>query len=71
MALRYKTRKRLSLIMLCIGLPAYIVLVVSLMNYVGRLPFLLEIIAYVIAGCVWVFPFKNLFRGIGQADPDE
>ncbi|WP_419775951.1 DUF2842 domain-containing protein [Pseudoalteromonas marina] len=30
----------------------------------------LEFLVYVVLGIIWIVPFKGLFKGIGQADPD-
>lgn len=74
MALSYKARKRWSLFILVIGLPAYIVICVSIMNWLypapKRPPIGVEIFIYVALGIVWALPLKFLFKGIGQADPD-
>lgn len=70
MALSYRARRGWSLVILLIGLPLYIVMVVSLMNAIQRLPIWLEVPAYVVLGVAWILPFKAVFRGIGQADPD-
>jgi len=70
MALSYKARRRWSLVILLVGMPLYVVLAVSLMNWLGDLPFILELVAYVILGVLWIFPFKAVFRGVGKADPD-
>lgn len=70
MALSYKSRRWLSLLILIVGLPIYIVTVVTVLNWLGRPPFVIELLVYVILGIVWALPFKMVFRGIGQADPD-
>jgi len=31
---------------------------------------LLQLVLYIVLGIVWIVPFKPLFRGIGQPDPD-
>ena len=66
----YKNRKRLSLFVLVIGLPAYIVLAVTIMSEATRFPKMIEFLIYVILGIAWVFPLKWVFKGIGQSDPD-
>lgn len=71
MALSYKTRRRLSLILLLIWLPAYIVLVVTLLNMIERLPFIIELFIYVILGVAWALPFKFVFKGVGKDIPKE
>lgn len=70
MALTYKARKRWSLLLLIVGLPLYIVLAVTLVGLLPRPSFLLELLIYIGLGVVWALPFKFLFKGIGQADPD-
>lgn len=71
MAMRYKARKRLALAVLVIGLPAYVVIAVTVMSEANRLPKVLEFLVYVILGIGWAFPLKWVFKGIGQPDPDE
>ncbi|MBK1635213.1 DUF2842 domain-containing protein [Rhodovulum adriaticum] len=70
MPLSYKARRRWSLVILLIGLPAYIVIAVTIMNLFERPPFWVELLVYVALGIVWALPFKFIFRGIGKADPD-
>ncbi|MEM1361540.1 MAG: DUF2842 domain-containing protein [Pseudomonadota bacterium] len=70
MALSYKARRRWSLVILLIGLPAYIVLAETLRAQFERPSFFLELAIYVSLGILWALPFKFIFRGIGQADPD-
>ncbi|MEM6825329.1 MAG: DUF2842 domain-containing protein [Pseudomonadota bacterium] len=71
MPLSYKARRRWSLVILLLGLPAYVIAAVTIMNLLGRPPFLVELGVYVGLGILWAVPFKAVFRGIGQADPDE
>lgn len=75
MALSYKARKRLSLAILVLGVPAYIVVCVSLMNWLYPDPLnkpsiWVELLIYVGMGVLWAIPLKSIFKGIGQADPD-
>jgi hypothetical protein len=70
MALSYKARRRLSLLLLLVGLPVYIVLAVTLVDWFDRPSFWGEIAIYVGLGVLWALPFKAVFTGIGQADPD-
>ncbi len=70
MALSYKARKRWSLLLLVIGLPLYIVVAVTLVGLLPRPSFLLELGIYLGLGILWALPFKFLFKGIGQAEPD-
>ncbi len=70
MALSYKARRRWSLVILLAGMPLYIVAVVTVLNFLDRPPLWLEFVVYVALGIVWILPFKFVFRGVGQADPD-
>ena len=70
MALSYKARKRLSLLILLVGLPVYIVLAVSLVGMMDRPSVWVELMIYVGFGVLWAIPFRLIFRGIGQVDPD-
>ncbi len=75
MALTYKTRKRLSLLVLVVGMPAYVVVAVTLVGWIWpdplvKPPILLEALVYLALGFIWALPFRRLFRGVGQPDPD-
>ncbi|MEL6518322.1 MAG: DUF2842 domain-containing protein [Pseudomonadota bacterium] len=71
MALSYKARRRWSLVILLVGLPVYIVAAVTIMNWLGRPPLWVELGVYVGLGILWALPFKAVFKGVGQADPDK
>ena len=68
--LSYKSRRRLSLLILLVGLPLYIVVAVNVIALFDRPSILVEVLVYVSLGVLWAFPFKYVFRGVGQADPD-
>lgn len=70
MALSYKARRRWALVILLIGLPVYVVVAVNLVELLGRPPILVELAIYVGLGVLWALPFKFIFKGVGQADPD-
>ena len=70
MALGYKARRRWALVILLIGMPAYVVAAVTLVGWMERPRFLVELAIYVGLGVVWILPFRFVFRGIGQPDPD-
>ena len=73
MALSYKARRRWSLVILLVGLPLYVVLAVTLADWLRPIvgsQWWLELVVFVLLGFVWVLPFKYVFRGVGQADPD-
>ena len=67
----YKARRRWSLVILLVGLPVYIVAAVTVLNLLDRPPMLVELAIYIGLGVVWALPFKYIFKGIGQADPDQ
>ena len=70
MALSWKTRRRLSLLILLVGLPVYVVASVTILNWFERPPLWLEFLVYVALGVVWALPFKAVFRGVGKPDPE-
>ena len=65
-----KTRKRLSILILVIGMPIYVIVAVSLMNWLdgrfGRQPIWIELLIYVALGVLWALPFKRVFSGVGK-----
>jgi predicted membrane channel-forming protein YqfA (hemolysin III family) len=67
-----KTRKRLSLLILVVGMPLYVVVAVTLVNWMdvrfGRQPILVEVGVYVLLGFLWILPFKRVFSGIGRGE---
>ena len=74
MALSHKARKRWALVILLVWMPVYLVLVVSLMSWLMaaglRPPVWAEFLIYVALGLLCFLPFRRVFLGIGQADPD-
>ena len=68
--LSYKARKRWALVVLVVGLPLYVIAAVGVMTWIERPSLLVELVVYVGLGILWILPFKGLFRGIGQPDPD-
>jgi hypothetical protein len=70
MALSYRTRRKLSLLVLLVGLPAYIGLAWYLVSLFERPSVWVELGVYVALGIVWALPLKAVFKGVGQADPD-
>ena len=71
MPLSYKARRRWSLVILLVGLPVYIVAAGTVSYLLDRPPMLVELAIYIGLGVVWALPFKYIFKGIGQADPDQ
>ena len=70
MALSYTARRRWALVILLIGMPVYIVVAVNLVSLIERPSIPVELAVYVGLGFLWALPFRFIFRGIGQADPD-
>lgn len=70
MALAYRTRKRLAILILLVGLPLYIVAAVTVVDLFDRPPLWLELAVYVGLGLLWITPLRAIFRGIGQPDPE-
>lgn len=71
MALSYKARKRLALLILLVGLPAYIAACWFLVSLFDRPNMVVELGIYIGLGLLWAWPFKAVFRGIGQPDPNK
>ena len=70
MALSYKARRRWSLLILLIGMPVYIIIAVNLVALLPELSKIVEFIMYVVLGIACIIPFKFVFMGIGQEEPD-
>ena len=74
MALSYKAKRRWSLVILLVALPIDIIVALNVLTFFGeapnRPPILLELLVYMVAGILWILPFKKVFLGVGQADPD-
>ena len=68
--LSYKARRRLALIVLCVGLPVYIVVAVNVVDLFERPSLLVELAVYLGLGFLWMLPLRAVFLGVGQADPD-
>ncbi|RME14350.1 MAG: DUF2842 domain-containing protein [Alphaproteobacteria bacterium] len=66
----FKTRKRLAILVLVVGLPLYIGFAVWLTSLFERPGILLELAIYVGLGFAWMLPLRRLFLGVGLPDPD-
>lgn len=66
----YRLRKFLCVIVLLVGLPAYIVVAGTIMSGMDRPHVAIEVAIYLVLGVLWALPFRWLFRGIGRPDPD-
>ena len=70
MALAYKTRKRLALLVLVVGLPLYIAAALYVVSLFERPSIWVEFAVYVGLGVIWAIPLRSIFLGVGQPDPD-
>lgn len=70
MALTHKQKRKWSLIILLVGLPVYIIVATTIVSLFERPSVLLEMGIYLGLGLLWAIPFKSVFMGVGQADPD-
>ncbi|MEY1556123.1 DUF2842 domain-containing protein [Yoonia sp. R2331] len=73
--LSYKSRKRWALVVLVVGMPTYVVAVVTAINWLypdpaQKVSLWVELAIYIGLGLLWTLPFRGLFKGIGQPDPD-
>jgi hypothetical protein len=66
----YRTKRILSLLLLLVGLPVYIVVAATVVGWFDRPHIVLEVAIYVGLGILWAVPFKKVFSGVGRADPD-
>ena len=64
----YKLKRRLSLFILIVGLPLYVILIVNLISSFDRPNFLVELLIYLFSGIVWALPLRSVFRGVGQEE---
>jgi len=64
----YKLKRRLSLFILIVGLPLYVILIVNLISSFDRPNFLVELLIYLLSGIVRALPLRSIFRGVGQAE---
>jgi len=70
MALKHKTRKRLSVLILLVGLPVYLVVALNIAAAVGRPSAFAELLLYIVLGTVWILPLRFIFLGVGKEDPE-
>ncbi len=67
----YRTKRILSLLILLVGLPLYIVVATTIVGWIERPHIVLEVAIYLALGFLWALPFKAVFKGIGREDPDK
>lgn len=64
--LSLKLKKIFSLLILLVGLPVYIILSITVLNFLDRPPIIVELGIYLILGILWALPFKYIFMGVGK-----
>ena len=62
----YRLKRLFALLVLLLWLPLYIVLVLNLLTFFERPNLFIELLIYIIVCVFWAWPFKALFKGIGQ-----
>lgn len=70
MGLSYRARRRWSLVVLLVALPAYVVAAVSVVGLFERPPIWAELAIYAGLGLAWILPLRPVFLGVGRPDPD-
>jgi hypothetical protein len=66
----YRGRRILSLLLLLVWLPLYVVAAVTVAGWFDRPHILIEVAIYAGLGFLWALPFRRVFRGIGREDPE-
>ena len=66
-----RTRKRLAYLILLVGLPAYVVVVISILNAQDRFSIWIEFLIFAVLGILWALPFRSVFRGLAQPEEAE
>lgn len=69
--MEHKTKKRLALLILVVGVPLYIVVAVTIIGLFERPNIWVEMAIYIGLGFLWALPFRAVFRGVGQPGPGE
>lgn len=69
--MRWRTRRRLALLVLVLGLPAYVIVAVSVVGMFDRPGMWVELLIYVVLGVVWALPLRRLFLGVARRPPEE
>ena len=67
----YRLKRLFALLVLLLWLPLYIVLVLNLLTFFERPNLFIELLIYIIVGVFWAWPFKSLFKGIGQPNKEK
>ena len=62
----WRWRRRIALLTLVLGLPAYVFVAVTVVGMFERPGIWVELAVYVVLGIVWALPLRRLFLGIGR-----
>ena len=71
MALSWRMRRSLALLILLVGLPVYIVVAINIVALFDRPGVLVELAIYLALGVAWALPFRFVFRGVARPDPQD
>ena len=71
MKFSYRARRRLSLFLLLVWLPLFVVAAVTVVDWFDRPPLAVELLIYVALGIVWALPFRFAFLGVGREAPED
>jgi hypothetical protein len=71
MSLSWRARRRWALVVLLVGLPAYVALALWVVSRFDRPPFLVELAIYIALGIAWALPFRVVFLSVGRDEPEE
>lgn len=68
--LSHRARRILSILVLLVALPVYVVVAVNVITLFDRPPLWAEFLIYVALGILWAVVLRPVFLGVGRADPD-
>jgi hypothetical protein len=70
MSLSWRARRRWALVVLLVGLPAYVALTVTVVGLFERPGILAELAVYLGLGLLWILPLRFVFRGVGRTEQE-
>ena len=70
MSLSWRARRRWALVVLLLGLPAYVVAAVTIVGWFDRPGVAVELLAYVGLGILWALPLRAVFLGIARREAE-
>ncbi|MDO5528589.1 MAG: DUF2842 domain-containing protein [Paracoccus sp. (in: a-proteobacteria)] len=67
-----RIQKRLAILVLLVAMPLYIAAAWWLLTWIddrfGRPHIIVELLIYIVAGIIWIVPFRRIFRGVGHGE---